>query len=177
MVRRLLQYLKPAKTWYIFFTGLFLMNVNFILIILRSKVDKWYDRCTILLWFLGVFFRSAIIEYMPLLAGQLGRDFFDEKLNALCMTWLMDHVFAIREAATLNLRKLVDQFGAEWAENTIIPKVLAMSRDQNYLYRMTCLFCINVLAEACGSDITTRLLLPTVLSMANDKVRNHLSFY
>lgn len=90
---------------------------------------------------------------MPLLAGQLGkclaklarivrthgmylgREFFDEKLNALCMTWLMDHVFAIREAATLNLRKLVDQFGAEWAESTIIPKVLAMSRDQNYLYR------------------------------------------
>lgn len=60
---------------------------------------------------------------MPLLAGQLGREFFDEKLNALCMTWLMDHVFAIREAATLNLRKLVDQFGAEWAETTIIPKV------------------------------------------------------
>lgn len=100
--------------------------------------------------------RFAIIEYMPLLAGQLGQEFFDEKLNALCMTWLMDHVFAIREAATLNLRKLVDQFGAEWAENTIIPKVLAMSRDQNYLHRMTCLFCINVLAEACGSDITTK---------------------
>lgn len=51
------------------------------------------------------------------------------------MTWLMDHVFAIREAATLNLRKLVDQFGAEWAESTIIPNILAMSRDQNYLYR------------------------------------------
>lgn len=47
----------------------------------------------------------------------------------------MDHVFAIREAATLNLRKLVDQFGAEWAESTIIPNILAMSRDQNYLYR------------------------------------------
>lgn len=118
------------------------------------------------------YFRYAIIEYMPLLAGQLGQEFFDEKLNALCMTWLVDHVFAIREAATLNLKKLVDQFGAEWAENTVIPKVLAMSRDQNYLHRMTCLFCINVLAEACGPDITTRLLLPTVLSMANDNVAN-----
>ena len=35
---------------------------------------------------------------MPLLAGQLGVDFFDEKLNSLCMTWLIDHVFAIRWA-------------------------------------------------------------------------------
>ena len=48
---------------------------------------------------------------MPLLAGQLGVEFFDEKLNQLCMTWLVDHVFAIREAATLNLKKLVEKFG------------------------------------------------------------------
>ena len=40
----------------------------------------------------------------------------------------------------------------------IIPnfQVVAMSRDQNYLHRMTCLFCINVLAEVCGADITER---------------------
>ena len=53
-------------------------------------------------------------------------------------------VFAIREAATNNLKKLVEKFGHEWAQNTIIPKVLNMARDQNYLIRMTCLFCINV---------------------------------
>lgn len=53
-------------------------------------------------------------------------------------------VYAIREAATLNLKKLVEKFGAEWAQNTVIPKVLAMSNDQNYLHRMTCLFSINV---------------------------------
>ena len=95
--------------------------------------------------------RLAIIEYMPLLAGkymtkrlllkysltkyasllcmvhaflgQLGVEFFDEKLNTLCMTWLVDHVFAIREAATNNLKKLVEKFGVEWAQTTIIPKV------------------------------------------------------
>ncbi len=86
----------------------------------------------------------AIIEYMPLLAGQLGVEFFDEKLNTLCMAWLVDHVYAIREAATNNLKKLVEKFGVEWAQSTVIPKVLAMARDQNYLHRMTCLFCINV---------------------------------
>ena len=81
---------------------------------------------------------------MPLLAGQLGVEFFDEKLNTLCMAWLVDHVYAIREAATNNLKKLVEKFGVEWAQSTVIPKVLAMARDQNYLHRMTCLFCINV---------------------------------
>uniref|UniRef100_A0A7N8X0C9 Protein phosphatase 2, regulatory subunit A, beta b n=1 Tax=Mastacembelus armatus TaxID=205130 RepID=A0A7N8X0C9_9TELE len=116
--------------------------------------------------------RLAIIEYMPLLAGQLGVEFFDEKLNALCMAWLIDHVYAIREAATCNLMKLVEKFGAEWAQNTIVPKVLGMANDPNYLHRMTTLFCINALSEACGQEITTKQMLPVVLKMSNDQVAN-----
>lgn len=38
----------------------------------------------------------------------------------------------------------MEKFGKEWAHATIIPKVLAMSGDPNYLHRMTTLFCINV---------------------------------
>ena len=40
---------------------------------------------------------------------------FEEKLNALCMQWLIDNVYAIRQAATVNLRNLVEKFGSEWA--------------------------------------------------------------
>lgn len=36
--------------------------------------------------------RLAIIEYVPLLASQLGIGFFDDKLGALCMQWLQDKV-------------------------------------------------------------------------------------
>ena len=36
--------------------------------------------------------RLAIIEYVPLLAGQLGVDFFDDKLKELCLRWLEDQV-------------------------------------------------------------------------------------
>jgi len=117
--------------------------------------------------------RLAIIEYMPLLAGQLGVEFFDEKLNSLCMTWLIDHVYAIREAATMNLKKLVEKFGSDWAQQTVIPKVIQMSRDQNYLHRMTCLFCINqLLAADCGQEMIGKHLLPCVLGMAGDAVAN-----
>jgi serine/threonine-protein phosphatase 2A regulatory subunit A len=35
--------------------------------------------------------RLAIIEYISLLAGQLGVEFFDEKLNNLYANWLLDH--------------------------------------------------------------------------------------
>lgn len=39
--------------------------------------------------------RLAIIEYIPLLASQLGVGFFDDKLGALCMQWLQDKVCII----------------------------------------------------------------------------------
>jgi serine/threonine-protein phosphatase 2A regulatory subunit A len=68
-------------------------------------------------------------------------------------------VYAIREAATMNLKKLVEKFGPEWAQTTVIPKVIAMSRDQNYLHRMTCLFCINVSAL-----VIIDILTPVILS-------------
>ena len=44
-----------------------------------------------------------------------GVEVFEEKLNTLCMQWLIDNVFAIRDAATINLRNLVEKFGSEWA--------------------------------------------------------------
>jgi len=88
--------------------------------------------------------RQAIIEYIPLIATQLGVDFFDDQLGSLCMTWLGDTVFSIREAATINLKKLTDVFGVEWAKQTIIPKVMDMREHPNYLYRMTTIFAITV---------------------------------
>lgn len=88
--------------------------------------------------------RQAIIEYIPLLATQLGVSFFDDKLGKLCMSWLGDTVFSIREAATINLKKLTEVFGVAWARTTIIPKVLAMGEHPNYLYRMTTIFAITV---------------------------------
>lgn len=88
--------------------------------------------------------RQAIIEYIPLLAQQLGKTFFDEKLSNLCMSWLGDIVFSIREAATINLKKLIDVFGVEWASQAIVPRVVAMATHPNYLYRMTTIFAISV---------------------------------
>lgn len=116
--------------------------------------------------------RLAIIEHMPLLAEQLGVEFFDEKLNSLCMGWLVDGVFAIRGAATTNLKRLVSIFGIEWAQSTIISKVLSMARDPNYLHRMTTLFAINVLSDVCPPDVITKFMVPVVSNLANDTVPN-----
>uniref|UniRef100_A0A8C2JHG2 Uncharacterized protein n=1 Tax=Cyprinus carpio TaxID=7962 RepID=A0A8C2JHG2_CYPCA len=89
----------------------------------------------------------------------------------VCMAEFQDeNLCAIREAATCNLMKLVEKFGAEWTQNTIVPKVLGMASDSNYLHRMTSLFCINALSEVCGQEITTKHMLPVVLKMSTDQV-------
>ena len=88
--------------------------------------------------------RQAIIEYIPLLATQLGKPFFDESLGNLCMSWLGDTVYSIREAATVNLKKLTDVFGVDWAKVQIVPKVVGMGKHPTYLYRMTTVQAITV---------------------------------
>ncbi len=93
--------------------------------------------------------RLAIIEYVPLLASQLGVKFFDEELSSLCMSWLGDTVFSIREASNQNLKKLTEVFGVEWANEAIVPKVVNMGQHPNYLYRMTTCFAVSVSQLAC----------------------------
>lgn len=96
--------------------------------------------------------RQAIIEYIPLLAKQLGVQFFNDQLGDLCMAWLADPVFSIREAATVNLRKVTEAFGIEWAKKVIVPKVLRNGEDAMYLKRMTTIFAITVSTSSPSPD-------------------------
>ena len=47
-----------------------------------------------------------------------------------------------------------------------------MSKDTNYLHRMTTLFTINTISEVCGAEIASKHILPTVVSLAADNVAN-----
>ncbi|KAJ3381725.1 hypothetical protein HDU84_004889 [Entophlyctis sp. JEL0112] len=116
--------------------------------------------------------RLAIIENIPLLASQLGVKFFDEKLGTLCMSWLGDCVYSIREAATVNLKKLTEVFGYDWAKQTIIPNVLIMGQHSNYLYRITTIFALSILATVVNGEVLKDLIIPTLNSLAVDPIPN-----
>lgn len=138
--------------------------------------------------------RLAIIEYVPLLASQLGVEFFDEKLAALCMSWLADSVYSIRgaptraplpatlvalmpgrhpaEAATTNLKKLTAIFGVDWASHSIVPHIATLQEHENYLHRMTALHAVQVMAETVSHELLPSMLLPLVLRMVDDPVPN-----
>lgn len=134
--------------------------------------------------------RQAIIEYIPLLATQLGQEFFDDQLGNLCMSWLGDNVYSIREAATVNLKKLTEVFGVEWAKIQIVPKVVGMGQHPNYLLRMTTVQAISVsdlhpfhvsdfhallpktIAPVLNIDIVSGDILGTLLQLAQDPIPN-----
>ncbi|PRQ31808.1 hypothetical protein RchiOBHm_Chr5g0039511 [Rosa chinensis] len=128
--------------------------------------------------------RLAIIEYIPLLASQLGVGFFDDKIGSLCMQWLNDKkakkkkkknlmlllfVYSIRDAAANNVKRLAEEFVPDWAMQHIVPQVLEMINNPHYLYRMTILHAISLLAPVMGSEITCSKLLPVVITASKDR--------
>ncbi|EIW86704.1 ARM repeat-containing protein [Coniophora puteana RWD-64-598 SS2] len=116
--------------------------------------------------------RQAIIEYIPLLATQLGKPLFDEQLGNLCMSWLGDTVFSIREAATVNLKKLTEAFGVEWARVAIVPKVMGMGQHPNYLYRMTTVQAITVISPSLDLAVIQSDIIGPLLQLAADPIPN-----
>lgn len=114
----------------------------------------------------------AIIDYIPSLAAQLGVAFFEEKLGAMCIRWLSDCVFTIRESAIENIKKMIDLFGLEWGTQHLIPEVLRTSSNDNYFFRLTVLSAIATLGSIVDTELLCGKMLPLVLQMGNDQVPN-----
>jgi len=125
--------------------------------------------------------RLAVIEHIPVLAKQLGQQYFSDRPNShaegmslleLCVEWLHDEVHSIREAAAKNLKNLAEVFGAEWAETHLIPQVASMCQSNNYLYRLTTISSCALLCEALGAGPGADRLLEIISPMASDPVPN-----
>jgi serine/threonine-protein phosphatase 2A regulatory subunit A len=122
--------------------------------------------------------RLAVIESMPMLAKQLGVQFFNDKLVGLTLSWLSDTVSSIRKAAANNLRNLTDIFGEAWARAQIVPRVREMQTNAAFSKRLTALYAVQVLlahgerSTAPSHAMMTDVLLPITLAMAGDPVPN-----
>ena len=116
--------------------------------------------------------RLAIIDYFPLLARQLGIFSFNDILGKLCIQWLEDGVSTIRYAAAHNLKRLAEDFGSDWVQEFVFPKMLDKIQHPHYLFRMTILEAVAAMATVVSSEILTTVLLPEMLKCNKDKVPN-----
>ena len=125
--------------------------------------------------------RLAIIEYVPLLASQMGTAFLfqkngdtgeDGELTKLCLRWLGDRVYSIREAAAVNLKRLAEVFGEEWAKEHVIPRVMALAQNPHYLHRTAIVRVMTLLASVAGRETCLRDIVPALKRAAKDAVPN-----
>ncbi|GJD08106.1 Serine/threonine-protein phosphatase 2A 65 kDa regulatory subunit A alpha isoform [Galdieria sulphuraria] len=120
--------------------------------------------------------RYAAIELTPTLARQLGKSYFesDKKLGMLCVQWLSDTVYSVRELAIKNLTSLTELFGEEWAIEHVLPAIVALYKNsKNYLYRMTALHAMSSLSSKVPQEVVEQLFLPLLVEQAcRDSVAN-----
>jgi len=116
--------------------------------------------------------RLAAQAHIPHLGKELGVIFFNEKVLPICLSWLNNCVFAIREAATKNFKNITVVFGVPWAKQTLLPKISAQSLHNNYLYRTVALTLITSLSEVFSSHDTQVDLFPILQTLASDPIAN-----
>jgi len=116
--------------------------------------------------------RLAAQAHIPHLGKELGEKFFNDKVLPICISWLNDCVFAIREAATQNFKNITQVFGVDWAKKTLLPKVIAQSVHSNYLYRTVALTLISSLSDVFTAQDIEIDLFPVVKNLATDPIAN-----
>ncbi|GAW03671.1 ARM repeat-containing protein [Lentinula edodes] len=94
------------------------------------------------------------------------------RLGNLCMSWLGDTVYSIREAAIVNLKNLTDVFGVDWSRSAIVPKVMGMGQHPNYLFRMTTVQAITIIMPSLNLDIVRSEIIESLLQLASDPIPN-----
>ena len=114
----------------------------------------------------------TIIEYFPILAKIMGEAAFTDRFGTMCLSWLDDNVFAIREAAMRNLQQLTIVLGSKWAEKNAIPKLLSYQMHTNYLFRMIPLFALPMLVAHLSQECVEKTVVPFLLNQVADKVPN-----
>lgn len=119
--------------------------------------------------------RLAIIQQIPLLAEQLGVAFFDEALGQLCMDWLWDPVYSIREAAVLNLQKLTKFFGEDWCKRELLKRIMEKKHTKdfdNFICRITCLLALDKLVPVVSPKTVAEIIYPFIDELKADQVPN-----
>ena len=61
-------------------------------------------------------------------------------------------------------------FGSEWARTHILPHVIDLLGNPHYLYRMTMVKALTLLAGAVGQEVCMRDVMPALKTASRDKV-------
>ena len=117
--------------------------------------------------------RNKIINIIPLFANQ---KIFMKDIFPICLNYLTDHVYAIRDEGCKLLSDLYKDIRNIEFENKLIEKLDSMSNLTNYLFRNTCLIFIKYFIDKISNknyfDFFQNKLIFFVFKLSDDKISN-----
>ena len=121
--------------------------------------------------------RNKIINIIPFLTTTLfDQQIFMKNILPICLDYLTDHVFAIREAGCKLITNIYKDVKNSELENKLIEKLNEMSNSSNYLIRNTCVIFIKNFIEKINDkvyfDFFERKLIQIVYRLTVDKISN-----
>ena len=117
--------------------------------------------------------RCQVEETVPVFARIVNRKLFLESIMPICLKWLTDPVYAIRERACKIMKRLYDIFKGEDFEKKLLNKISPMSKSDSYLIRITVVLLIKeFVADEYELEFMEKKLFPYISKLSDDKIPN-----
>ena len=117
--------------------------------------------------------RNQVQEIVPVFARIVKKNIFLESIMPICIKWLTDPVYAIRQNACKIIRRLYEIFKCEEFEKKLLNKISPMSKSDSYLIRITVVILIKeFLVDDYELDFLEKKLFPYIIKLSDDKIPN-----
>ena len=117
--------------------------------------------------------RAQVEETVPVFARIVNKKLFLDNIMPICIKWLTDPVYAVRERACKIMKRLYDIFKGEDFEKKLLNKINSMAKSDSYLIRITTVLLIKeFLVNEYEFDFMEKKLFPYISKLSNDKIPN-----
>lgn len=91
----------------------------------------------------------------------------------MTISWLNDVVFVVRETAVDSIKRIIQQFGSEWAVSSgFLEGLLEFAQHRNYLRRVTFLIALGNLSPVLDPKALQSHIIPALEKLSSDPIAN-----
>jgi serine/threonine-protein phosphatase 2A regulatory subunit A len=117
--------------------------------------------------------RNQVQEIVPVLARIVNKKLFIDNIMPICLKWLTDPVYAIRQCSCKIIKRLHDIFKGEDFEKKLLNKISPMAKSDSYLIRITVVLLIKeFLVDEYELEFMEKKLFPYIVKLSDDRIPN-----
>ena len=117
--------------------------------------------------------RNEVQEIIPTIAIIVDKKLFLENIMSICLKWLTDQVYVIRQNACKILKKIYGTCKSEDFKKKLLNKVGSMAKNESYLIRSTVVLLIKeFLKDEYELDFVEKKLFPILAKLSKDNISN-----